>query len=36
MQLDQNALDILFNEARSFSYWQDKPVSDEQLQAIYN
>lgn len=36
MQLDKQALDIIFNEARSFSYWQDKPVSDEQLQAIYD
>ena len=36
MSLDQNALNLLFNEARSFSYWQDKPVTDEQLLAIYN
>lgn len=36
MQLEQDALDILFNEARSFSYWQDRPVSDEQLQTIYH
>ena len=35
MQLDEQALDILFREARSFSYWLDKPVTDEQLQAIY-
>jgi len=35
MQLDQNSLDILFNSARSFSHWQNKPVSDEQLHAIY-
>ncbi len=36
MGLDQSALDILFNEARSFNSWQDKPVSDEQLRAIYD
>lgn len=36
MSLDKTALDVLFNEARSFSYWQDKPVSDEQLMAIYD
>ena len=36
MQLDQQALNIVFNQARSFSYWQNKPVSDEQLIAIYD
>ncbi|SCZ57714.1 malonic semialdehyde reductase [Thiohalomonas denitrificans] len=34
--LDEQALDTLFRKARSFSYWQDKPVSDEQLQAVYD
>ncbi len=34
--LNDQALDILFREARSFSYWQDKPVSDDQIQAIYD
>lgn len=34
--LDEQALDTLFREARSFSYWQDKPVSDEQIRQIYN
>ena len=33
--VDGNTLDILFREARSFSYWQDKPVSEQQLQQIY-
>ena len=34
--LDAQALDTLFREARSFSYWQDKPVSDEQIRQIYD
>ena len=34
--LNDDALDILFREARSHNGWQDKPVSDEQLQAIYD
>lgn len=33
--LDDQALDILFREARSFSYWQDKAVSDEQIRQLY-
>jgi len=33
--LDDEALDTLFRDARSFSYWLDKPVSDEQLHALY-
>lgn len=33
--LNDTALNVLFREARSFSYWQDKPVSDAQLQAVY-
>lgn len=35
MQLDNNALDILFRKARSFNAWQDKPVTDEQLHELY-
>lgn len=35
MPLNDEALDQLFREARSFSYWQDKPVSEEQLAALY-
>jgi len=34
--LDQIALDRLFREARSFSHWQDKPVTDDQLMQIYD
>ncbi len=34
--LDEQDLDTLFREARSFSYWQDKPVSDEQIKQIYD
>lgn len=33
--LNDAALDTLFRTARSFSGWLDKPVSDEQLHAIY-
>ena len=34
--LDQQALDTLFRDARSFSYWQDKPVSEQQIRDIYD
>ena len=34
--LDDKSLDTLFREARSFSYWQDKPVSHEQIRQIYD
>lgn len=33
--LSPAALDTLFREARSFSYWQDRPVTDEQLRTLY-
>ena len=33
--LSDAALDTLFREARSMNGWQDKPVSDEQIHAIY-
>lgn len=33
--LDDAALDTLFRQARSFSYWQDRPVDDAQLRALY-
>lgn len=36
MSLPQEALDTLFYEARTHSYWLDKPVSDETLQAAYD
>lgn len=35
-QLDSTSHDTLFRKARSFSQWQDKPVSDEQCQNIYD
>lgn len=34
--LDDHALDILFREARTFNGWEDKPVSDVLLQALYD
>jgi 3-hydroxypropanoate dehydrogenase len=34
--LTAEALDQLFNEARSYNGWLDKPVSDEQLHAIWD
>ena len=34
--LSADALDQLFNEARTYNDWLDKPVSDAQLHAIYN
>lgn len=33
--LDDSALDQLFREARSYNGWLDKPVSDDQIRAIY-
>jgi len=33
--LDDSALDQLFLEARTHSYWSDAAVSDEQLQRLY-
>ena len=30
------SLDIIFRDARSYNRWQDKPVSDVTLQAIYD
>jgi len=34
--LDNLSLDTLFREARSFSYWQDKPVNEDQIREIYD
>lgn len=34
-RLDDSALDLLFRQARSHNAWQDKPVSEEDLRAIY-
>ena len=33
--LGDNALDQLFREARTYNGWLEKPVSDEQIRAIY-
>ena len=34
--LDQAAIDLLFSEARTHNSWLDKPVSDAQLEQIYD
>ncbi|MDF3036599.1 MAG: malonic semialdehyde reductase [Paucimonas sp.] len=34
--LDQNSLATIFTDARTYSYWLDKPVTDEQLHRIYD
>ena len=34
--LDENALDLLFREARTHNGWLDKEVSDETLHALYD
>lgn len=34
--LSADALDLLFREARSYNGWLDKPVSDDQIHAIYD
>ena len=34
--LSADALDQLFHEARSYNGWLEKPVSDEQIHAIYD
>ncbi|MDA0240423.1 MAG: malonic semialdehyde reductase, partial [Proteobacteria bacterium] len=35
-KLDDNAVDLMFREARSFNGWTDERVSDEQIKAIYD
>ena len=34
--LSESALDQIFNEARTYNGWLDKPVSEEQLRQIYD
>ncbi|SDZ78287.1 malonic semialdehyde reductase [Microbulbifer marinus] len=34
--ISSGALDQLFREARTYSHWLDKPVSDETLQQLYD
>jgi 3-hydroxypropanoate dehydrogenase len=36
MQLDDHSLDQIFREARTHNVWLDQPVSDAQLQQIYD
>ncbi|NIJ42192.1 nitroreductase [Parvibaculum indicum] len=35
-KLSDDALDLIFREARTHNAWQDKPVTDEQLKEIYD
>lgn len=35
-RLDENSLDLMFREGRNHNWWQDKPVSDEQLREIWD
>ena len=35
-KLNNQAMDQLFNEARSINVWQDKPVSNEQITELYD
>ena len=34
--LEQSGLDLLFNNARTYNNWQDKPVSDDTLHALFD
>lgn len=34
--LDDSSLDQLFRKARTINVWQDKPVADDQLHALYD
>ena len=36
MKLDDPALDLLFREARSYNGWLDRPVSEDEIRAIYD
>ncbi|MGE0754824.1 MAG: malonic semialdehyde reductase [Alphaproteobacteria bacterium] len=33
---NQSFLDLIFNDARTHSHWQDKPVADKLLQQVYD
>ena len=35
-RLDDRALDQLFREARSFSFWQERPVEESVIQELYD
>ena len=34
--LDEDGLDLLFREARTHNAWTDRPVTDQQLQTLYD
>jgi len=34
--LDENSLDLMFREARNQNWWQERPVSDDQLREIWD
>ena len=34
--LDDRALDVLFRQARTFTKWQPRPVTDETLHDLYD
>lgn len=34
--INQQALDVLFNDARTHNHWQDKPVEDALLKQVYD
>jgi len=36
MQADDKSLDLIFRNARSHSFWQDKPVDDALLERVYD
>lgn len=35
-RLDDNSLDLILREARNHNWWQDKPVTDDQLREIWD
>jgi len=35
-QLDDAALDLLFREARSFSFWQPRPIDESVIRNLYD
>jgi len=35
-KLDEDSLDLMFREARNQNWWQDRPVSDDQLREIWD
>lgn len=35
-RLDENSLDLMFREGRNHNWWQDRPVTDDQLREIWD